>query len=465
MVHLQGELIALMSTPTQRPPSKQRVRSAAPGKSAKSGKAAPASSAKANRASGANNRNRVKQTARVSGLRDGKPLIFGWGRDLTRAQKTHYQHLALWSFISVICVAIVGTMAFGVFNELVIVPNKTIVTVNGVNITQDAYRKELAYQAQTLWNKLQNEIAQKNAIQAKVQAGDPTATSQDTLLSTQLQADEANYAQAQITQASVNALEDNEIILQGEKTFEQQDHAPSSAFEPSQKQINDALAAFKKAFPNGETYAQFLSADGLSNADVVNSVTMQLRRANMQTYLAKRLVSPARQVHLRRIQVDTAAKAAAIRSQLVAGKLSDSVWSDLAKKDSLDSTTKDIGGDMGWTPQGTGDGGIEYWAYNPSRKVGDLSPVIFDVSGTYDIVQVIGIDPSRAIDPATLQAAKDNALSHWLGMERIIPGAHITTANSTMLNDPRNLPKKPNLSATLPAVTPTIGTGVPNLGG
>ncbi|HET9111529.1 MAG TPA: peptidylprolyl isomerase [Ktedonobacterales bacterium] len=446
-----------MSTPTQHPPSKQRV------KSAKSGKAAPGSSAKANRASGVSNRVRVKQTARVSGLRDGKALIFGWGRDLTRAQKTHYQHLALWSFIGLIGVAIIGTLVFGVFNELVIIPNKTIVSVNGTNITQDTYRKELAYQAQTLWNKLQNEIGQKNAIQAKVQAGDPTATAEDSLLSTQLQADEANYAQAQITQASANALEDNVIILQGEKTFEQQDHAPSSAFEPTQKQVNDALAAFKKAFPNGETYAQFLSANGLSNADVVNSITIQLRRGNMQTYLAKRLVSPARQVHLRRIQVDTAANAAKIRAQLVAGKLSDATWSDLAKKSSLDTTTKDIGGDMGWTAQGTGDGGIEYWAYNSSRKVGDLSPVIFDVSGTYDIVQVLGIDPSRAVDPATLKAAQDNALSHWLAMQRIIPGAHIGSANSTMLTDARNLPKKPDLNATLPAVTPTVGSGIPGM--
>jgi hypothetical protein len=463
MFHPQGELIALMSTPTQRPPAKQRDRSAASAKAAKSTKATPAKSAKATRTNSATNRIRAKQTARVSGLRDGKPLIFGWGGNLTRAQKTHYQHLALWSFIGVIGVAIIGTLVFGMLNELVIIPNKTIVTVNGTNITQDAYRKELAYQAQTLWNKLQNEIAAKNAIAAKVQAGDPAATSQDTLLSTQLQADEANYAQAQITQASVSVLEDNALILQGEKTFEQQDHAPSSTFEPTQKQVNDALTAFKKAFPNGETYAQFLSANGLSNADVINSITMQVRRSNMQVYLAKQLVSPSRQVHLRRIEADTAANATKIRAELVAGKLTDAVWSTVAKKSSLDTNSKDTGGDIGWTPQGTGDGGIEYWAYNANRKVGDLSPVIFDASGTYDVVQVLAIDPSRTVNAATLKAAQDNALSHWLNMQRIIPGAHVTTANSTMLNDTRNLPKKPSLSATLPAVTPTVGTGIPGM--
>lgn len=462
-----------MSTPTQHPPAKQRARSAASGKTATktaaaksasaSSKASPKASPKVARASGVAQRARAKQTARVAGLRDGKPLIFGWGGNLTRAQKTMYQHLALWSFIGVICVAILGTLVYGVVNELVIVPNATIVTVNGVNISQDTYRKELAFQAQTLWNKMQAEIAAKNAIQAQVQQGDPTATNQDTLLSTQLQADEANYAQAQITQASISALEDNQLIVQGEKAFEQQDHAPSSAFEPTQKQINDALATFKKAFPNGETYAQFLSADGLSNSDVVNSITMQLRRTNMQTYLAKRLVSPSRQVHLRRIEVDTSANAAKIRAQLVSGKLADALWTSLAAKDSLDTNSKATGGDMGWVPAGTGDGGIELWAYNSSRKTGDLSPVIADASGTFDVVQVLGIDPSRAVDAATLKAAQDNALDHWLVQQRIVPGAKVTSANSTMLNASRNLPKQPNLSATLPAVTPTVGTGIPGM--
>jgi hypothetical protein len=465
MIHPQGELIAPMSTPTQHPPAKQSARSSNSTKaaSAKAAAKATSKSPKATRTSAVVNRSRAKQTARVSGLRDGKPLLFGWGGNLTRAQKTMYQHLALWSFIGVISLAIIGTLVYGVVNELVLVPNKTIVSVNGVSISQDTYRKELAYQAQTLWNKMQSEIAAKNAIQAQVQQGDPTATSQDTLLSTQLQADEANYAQAQITQAAVSVLEDNQLIVQGEKTFEQQDHVPSSTFEPTSKQVNDTLATFKKAFPNGETYAQFLSANGLSNSDVTTAITVQLRRSNMQTYLAKRLVSPARQVHLRRIEVDTSANAAKIRAQLVSGKLTDAVWSDLAKKDTLDTNSKDTGGDLGWVPAGTGDGGIELWAYNSSRKVGDLSPVIADASGTFDIVQVLGIDPSRAIDAATLTAAQGNALDHWLLQQRVTRGAKVTSADSTMLNASRNLPKKPSLTASLPAVTPTVGTGVPGL--
>ncbi|HEX2350792.1 MAG TPA: peptidylprolyl isomerase [Ktedonobacterales bacterium] len=457
-----------MSTPTQHPPAKpakQGARAASSAKSAKSAskttaKAAP-KSAKATRVSGIVNRSRAKQTARVSGLRDGKPLFLGWGRNFTRAQKSQYQHLAMWSFIGVIVLAVVATLGFGVFNELVLVPNQTVVSVNGTNISQDTYRKELAFQAQTVWNRLQTEIAQKNSLDLAVQKGDLSANTQDSIATTLLQTDEANYAQATITQASARMLVENQLIIDGAKAFEQQDHVPASTFEPSQKQIDAALATFKKAFPNGETYAQFTSANGLSDSDVRNAIAIQIRRDNMQAYLAKRLVSPTKQIHLRRIETDTAANAAKVRSELLAGKLSAATWTDLAAKNSLDTNSKATGGDMGWVSQGTGDGGIEYWAFNSARKAGDLSPVITDTSGTFDVVQVLDINPSLAVDAATLKSAQGNALDHWLTMQRVIPGIKVGSANSTMLSASRNLPKKPDLNAALPAITPTVGGGLP----
>lgn len=439
-----------MSTPTKQRQSRQRSR--------------PNNSAKATRANGLTAKSRARQTARIEGLRDGKPLIFGWGAHLTRHQKQHYQHLATWSFIGVVGLAVISTILYGVLNENVFIPNQTVVSVNGVNISQDAYRKELAYQAQGMWNTMQTEIGQLDALKTKVAQGDANATLQNTILTSQLQSNEANYAQAQSTQAAISTLEDNALILTAEQRFEQQNHVAASTFEPTQKEVNDALAAFKKAFPNGETYAQFISANNLSDSDVINSITINLRRTKMQTYLSSRLVSPALQVHLRRIQVDTSAHATTLRAQLVKGGNTDALWASLAKTSSLDPSTKDNGGDMSWTPAGTGDGGIELWAFASGRKAGDLSPVITDTTGTFDIVQVIAIDPSRVVDAATLKAAQDNALPHFLNQQRVAPGAKITSADSTMLNATRNLPKKPSLTAALPAITPTVGAGTGNPG-
>ncbi len=455
-----------MSNQTVQRPTSRRSTSSSVAPDKGSGKAPARSSAKASaKSAGSAGKYRVRQTARVEGLRDGKPLIFGWGRHLTRAQKIRYQRIGLASFAGLVVLAVIGTLVYGVLNETIFIPNSTIVSVNGVNISQDTYRKNLAVEAQTLWNTLQSEIAQDNALQPKIQQGDQAAFTQDSILQSQIQSNEGKYSQSVITQTAISDLMDDQLIRAGAKTFEQQKHVPASTFDPSQKEIDAALAAFKKAFPKNETYASFLSANHMTESDVRAALAIQVRRTKMQTYLASLLVSPTRQVHLRKIETDTSANAAKARAALIKGGLTNAIWSTIAKQDSLDPNSKDVGGDLGWVPPGTGDAGIEAWAYAPGRKVGELSPVIADASGTFDVVQIIAIDPSRVVDAATLKSAQENALPHWLSMQRVLLGSRAGTPNTTMLSATRNLPKAPDLNGALPTFTPPPGSGLPGTNG
>src|SRR5262249_12880352 len=104
------------------------------------------------------------------------------------------------------------------------------------------------------------------------------------------------------------------------------------------------------------------------------------------------------------------------------------------------------------------DAGIEVWAYDPARKVGDWQ-IIHTASGTFDVVQIVGIDPSRPVDAATLKNSQDNALSHWLGGQRVAPFNHISTPDADMVQAARNLPQLPNLNAQLPNYNPNQGQG------
>src|SRR5258708_5590535 len=95
---------------------------------------------------------RRRPTARLEGRRDGKPLIFGWGTHLTRKQKSQIQTRALYILTGVVVIAILLVFGIGWLQQNVIIPNQTIVTVNSVHLSQDTYRKQLAYDAQVAYN-------------------------------------------------------------------------------------------------------------------------------------------------------------------------------------------------------------------------------------------------------------------------------------------------------------------------
>lgn len=395
-----------------------------------------------------------RQTARIEGLRDGKPLIFGWGGHLTRKQKNTIRERAMWGLAGVVAVAIVAVFVFGVIQQNFIIPNQQVVRVGKVSITQDAYRKQLAYESQYLWNKIQGNYSKLTQLSTKAAAGDTAATNQATVLQSTIQADEGNYAQSSLTTNTISKLIEDQVIQQGV----QQDFSKDAAkLTPSKAAVDAALKSFKAGFPANEKYSDFLAKNNLSEADVRAALAVQIRRDLLQQYLADHLVSPAKQVHLRKIEANTAADASKIRDQLLKDH-SDAKWSTLAKQDSLDSNTKDVGGDMGWVFGGQGDAVIEHWALNSGAKVGDISPVLADVAGTFDVVQIVGLDDHRVIPDSQLSQAKSSALDNWLAGAKRIPPNRVSSTDQTMLTDGRNLPTLPDLNATLPNVQPANST-------
>jgi hypothetical protein len=396
-----------------------------------------------------------RQTARLEGRRDGKPLLFGWGGHLTKAQKALFQRVAAFGFLGLVIAAVVVTLVLGILNQNVFIPNQTFVTVNGVKFTQDTYRKTLAFEAQTVWNKLQLEIQQMNELQTKGQQGDTAANTQLQILQAQIQTDEATYQQAQITSATASLMIEDRLIQQGAQRFEQHNQVPAATFTPSKADIDKALDVFKKSFPENEKYSDFLSKNGLNESDIRGFVQIQLRRDKMEAYLQSQMKSPTRQVHLRNIEVNTQADAENVLNQIK--KTGD--WTGLAKKYSLDVDSKNQGGDLGWIASGFGDAGIEIWWNDPGRKVNDISGPIHDASGTWDITQILGFDDNRTLDAQKLSDAKSNILSHWLGGEKVRPGYVISTPDNNMLTANRNMPTLPDLNAALP----NVGGQVPQI--
>jgi len=453
----------------------------------------------------------TKQTARVEARRDGKPLIFGWGKHLSRTEKVRIQTRVTWIIAGILGLLVVGVIVWFWLDISVIIPGEAITVVNGHSIPQSQFRKLVALEAQLEDNVINGPHglnAQSSALQKQVadqQKIIDTATSQITSLNKQIKAlpagpsaqrdslnsqlkaaqqqlqtaqtkgnqlnqqltaltdpssgqialEEQRFTYSQIGSDSATWLQDDELIREWLAT---QSTTVQARVNPTTAQVNSALNDLKANLPTTTNYNKVLSQDNISNSDMLAMLAITVRRTNMQNYLASLKVSPTYQVLARGMSIDTLAHAQQILKQLKQG----TDFGVLAKKNSLDTSTNNQGGYMGWLARGQlaesqSQAIVEDWIFDPHRTINEISPIILE-NGDYHIVQILGIDPSRAVDPTTLKALQTNALSDWLLMERGFPTTKITPVDQNMQTDPNN--QSPGLPSSAPALpTPTVPAG------
>ncbi len=448
-----------------------------------------------------------RQTAHVEARRDGKPLIFGWGKHLSHVEKVKIQRRATWTMAGIFGFLIVGTILAFWININIIVPGKPITSVNGHQIPQSQYRKMVAVKTQLVYNSIYgkqglvaqaNDLTKQDAVELKtvndltkqvdtlnkeIKALPAEPSQQRTDLENQLQSTKKqlsdaqtahqkltgeianlnqntvplakqSFTQSQVANDSVTWLQNDEIIRDWLTT---QSPAIQNKVNPTDAQVNKALNDLKATLPASTSYNTFLNQMGISNDDVLSMLTLKVRRDNMQTYLASTIVSPAYQVLSRTITVDTEAAANQILQELKNG----GDFGKIASKQSKDTTTASSGGSQGWVARGQyalnqNAAVVENWLFDPARYIYELSPVLKE-NGSYHIAQIMSIDPSHPIDPSMLQTLQYNALSNWILEQQALPTTTIAPVDQNMLLDPLNLPP----TSILPAGAPSSGQSVP----
>ena len=451
-----------------------------------------------------------KQTAHIEARRDGTPLIFGWGKHLSHAEKVKIQRRATWTIAGLFGLLIVGTIVGFWITINIIIPGQPITNVNGHQIPQSQFRKMVAVKTQLELNKLYGpnglaaqgkDLEKQDAAQLKTindltkQVDDlnkkikalPAGPSQQrTDLENQLKAaqkqltgaqtqhenltqqisalnkntiplEKQSFTQSQVANDSVTWLQDDELIREWLTT---ESPAIQNQVNPTAADVNKALNDLKASLPTSTSYSNFLSQMNISNDDAIAMLTVKARRDKTQNYLAFQVHSPAYQVLARAITTDTEANANKILQQLKNG----GDFGKIASKQSKDASTASSGGSLGWLARGQyamnqNAAVVENWLFSPSRYIFELSPVLKE-NGSYHIVQVLGIDPSRTIDASMLPTLKFNALSNWLLQQKALPTTSITPVDQTKLLDPMNLPP----TSLLPAGAPSSGSSVPGSG-
>jgi outer membrane murein-binding lipoprotein Lpp len=443
----------------------------------------------------------VKQTAHISARRDGKPLIFGWGGHLSHVEKTRLQRRAIWTVTTLIALLVIAVFVINWININVVAPNKPLTTVNGQGIPQSDYRKMVAVQAQFHANKLKGpeglitqrdslktqiagqqkiidqtkkQIEDLNAKIKKLPAGpsaqrtdltnqlnaaqkkqadaqkqlDESGLKYQSLLQAEIPQEEQLNTQSQVGNDSADWLQQDAIIRQW---LDKQNASIHTKIDPSVSAINANLNTFKANLPKGTSYQQFLSSNNLTDNDVKAIFSVKVRRENMQKYLSEQVKSPSYQVLARGMTLQTKEDAQKVLDRLKKGEN----FGKVAQEKSADSTTNTKGGDLGWMAPGqyaltyaqNASATIDNWIFDPARKLDELSPILQE-NGTFHVIQIMAIDPSRKIEDQALQSLKESALSLWILKQKALPGMSVTPIDQQILLDPANMP------AGLPASPP-----------
>lgn len=116
------------------------------------------------------------------------------------------------------------------------------------------------------------------------------------------------------------------------------------------------------------------------------------------------------QIHVRHILVEDEETAQTVLERLEAGE----AWEDLAAEFSIDTASKDQGGDLGWVPRGVFVDEFEQVAF--SAPVGEVvGPV--QTSFGWHLIQVLARE-ERELDEATYQNLVQQAFVEWLSQAR-----------------------------------------------
>jgi parvulin-like peptidyl-prolyl isomerase len=166
-----------------------------------------------------------------------------------------------------------------------------------------------------------------------------------------------------------------------------------------------------------EWYRQQLNTNKVSDSQYRELVSISLLTSRLQAYLAERIPTVAEQVHLHMIAVLTYEEAQKVEERLKAGE----DFASVAREVSIDTSSKDKGGDLGWLPPA-----VSVFADQiTALEVNKISPPMAYYSQTqattgtqtpdfYYILMVSEKDSARQVDDNYMEILKARALELWL---------------------------------------------------
>ena len=178
----------------------------------------------------------------------------------------------------------------------------------------------------------------------------------------------------------------------------------------SDAQVDAEIARVRGRNPTG--FDNWLEKNGFTEEGFREQVRSDLLGAAMRERVTATISSRAEQVHLRQIVVPGEAEARDLLEQLQSGGVG---FEDLARAHSIDESTRDSGGDLGFVPRGMLPESVERVAFG--LEPGVIAGPIQTALG-WHLIQLVEKDPARELPPQLLETLRQDAFMKWLEGER-----------------------------------------------
>jgi parvulin-like peptidyl-prolyl isomerase len=198
--------------------------------------------------------------------------------------------------------------------------------------------------------------------------------------------------------AVLNTLIEQELIRQ---------RAAEMGIAISEEQLDAEIAEHIQMLGGAEAWSAWLEENTFTEAEHRKQQFTQMLGGKLVEAVIAEVPRAAEQVHARHILVERPEMAEALLEQILQG----ADFAELAKEHSLDTTTRDSGGDLGWFTRGQlFEPTIENAAFNLAP--GEVSTVIVSQLG-YHIVQTLEREMDRPLDENALETLNQLAIERW----------------------------------------------------
>lgn len=199
----------------------------------------------------------------------------------------------------------------------------------------------------------------------------------------------------------LNQLIDQVLIIQA---------AEELGLTVTDEELETSIAQIKKDLGSDEAFAASLAANNLTEEEFRRLQRQQLLSRKVIDTVTAEIPETAEQVRARHILVRTQEEAESILEQLENG----GDFVELAKKYSIDETSRDNGGDLGFFPRGVVLPEFEEVAF--ALDVGERSGVVETPFG-YHIIEVLEHD-KRPIPDEIKEGLRQQIITNWLEAQR-----------------------------------------------